>query len=85
MTLSGHAPDFLSTYESKIPEWVRFVVSGNRAEGILSILTKTHTSDASDPLHPLNLARQIRCPTLLISESLPMAALVDDWLAYQLA
>lgn len=61
-----HGPAFLGKYEAKIPEWVDFVVKNNRAEGILSIVSKSHSTDPADPFHTLQLARRVQCPTLLL-------------------
>lgn len=38
----------------------------DRAEGILSIVSKSHTADAADAFHNLQLARRVQCPTLLL-------------------
>jgi len=35
-------------------------------EGILSIVSKSHTADAADPFHTIQLARRVQCPTLLL-------------------
>lgn len=38
----------------------------NRAEGILSIVSKSHSTDPADPFHTLRLAKRVQCPTLLL-------------------
>lgn len=64
--LQCHSPAFLAKFEEKIPEWVDFVVKGNTAEGILSIVSKSHTSDVADPYHTVQLAQRVQAPTLLL-------------------
>ena len=36
------------------------------AEGILSIVSQSHTADPADPFHTLQLAKRVQCPTLLL-------------------
>jgi len=64
--LTCHGPAFLTKYESKISEWVDFVHKANTVEGILSIVEKSHTPDVANPMHTLQLAKQIVAPTLLL-------------------
>lgn len=42
----------------------------HRAEGILSIINKSHVTDVNDPFHTINVAKRITCPTLLIGKSI---------------
>lgn len=64
--LTCHGAAFLTKYESKIPEWVDFVHKANTVEGILSIVEKSQTLDVQNPMHTLQLARQVVAPTLLL-------------------
>lgn len=64
--LQCHGPAFLTKYEANIPEWVDFVEKANTAEGILSIVEKSQTLDIQNPLHTLQLAKQVQAPTLLM-------------------
>lgn len=48
---------------------VELVVEGNRAEGLLAILTQSHHTDETHPHHMVNVVRRLRCPCLLIGKT----------------
>ncbi|KAM3568837.1 hypothetical protein VYU27_009050 [Nannochloropsis oceanica] len=64
--LACHGPAFLTKNEKKIPEWVDFIYRSNTVEGILSIVEQSQVYDVQDPMHTLQLAKQVVAPTLLL-------------------